>query len=809
MRARIRGRRVGRWVRMLLACSPVIAWAVTCSPAALAANPIQVENAKPGDSYWTAAIQDGLTANPPIEGYASVTSVRPGGTIGFDVRASGTASYRVEIDRLGWYGGSGGRRITCLEGSTVDPTCSHSEAGVRQPLAPRPDPVTGKLDAGWSVTDTLVVPADWVSGYYLAVFRLTSGPSAGQTGFTPFIVQAPVGDRATILVQVPSNTWQAYNTWGGEDLYTVPRAVKVSFNRPYAHRVVFSWEYPLIRFLERGGWDVSYATDADVDNDPGILLDHALDMSAGHDEYWSKGMRDGWEAARDAGVDLAFMGANAGFWQVRYEDGGRTMVGYKYSPDPYPDPAQKTTEFRWLHPPRPECALEGVQYAGTILYHEYPDYTVTAAAAHDPWFAGSGLSGGSVLPGLVGYETDALAPSCHVPTPTPLLSYSASPAAPWQPPVRAQATRYTACSGAEVFAAGSLQFAWGLDSWRDPSYSSSGLPPVPPASPSLQRITTNVLADLTRSHVPVPGPPEICVPTASFRASARAVGVGQPVTLQSTATDRYGQIASQIWDLAGIEAAGTTATRVFSTPGLFDLSLRVTDTSGAASTVTKVLPVCSCPPVTQSRSGASAASHPEAHDCHGVALGTLQTSRNRLWFTPVTGVNGFALRKYSLQLDSRGAVHERLLATIAGRFPTAARARLGKPPLLVDVTARVDGTPLDEQFVLASAPTAPAVSPAVLATTACNGDAARVLTPVFGGTAATPLAVALTGHGRVTMTITRGRGAMIYRRMIKLHRKRTIVALSSARLPRGRYEIQVSRPKTARSSWLMLTAVRI
>ncbi len=482
--------------------------ALVGSPAALAANPVQVENAKPGDSYWMAATQD--PSSSAIEGYATATSVRPGDSIGFHVSTNPAARYRIEIDRLGWYGGSGGRRVACLVRAALDASCSQDELGVQQPAAPAPDPVTGEVDAGWSVTDRLSVPADWTSGYYLAVFRLTSGPSAGQTGYTPFIVQAPVGDHAAILVQVPANTWQAYNTWGGEDLYTSPRAVKVSFNRPYALEGaaavgagrgggLFEWEYPLVRFLERTGWDVSYTTDDDVDRDPRILLHHALDMTAGHGEYWTKQMRDGWEAAQSAGVNLAFMGANAGYWQIRYEDNDRTIVSYKTSPDPDPDPTDKTVQFRQLSAPRPECQLEGVQFAGTVLYRNYLDYSVDVS---DPWFAGTGLTTGSVLPGLVGYETDAVDPTCHVPPVTPLLTYSSPPANPGGPPARADSVRYRACSGAEVFSAGSLQFSWGLDSWRDPRYSAPGFPPLPPASPGLQQAMTQALGDLTQRARP-------------------------------------------------------------------------------------------------------------------------------------------------------------------------------------------------------------------------------------------------------------------------------------------------------------------
>ncbi|MGB0093694.1 MAG: hypothetical protein WBP81_14335 [Solirubrobacteraceae bacterium] len=100
----------------LLALVAAIALAV--SPVAVAANPVQIENAKPGDSYWMPATQD--PASSAIEGYTTATSVRPGDSIGFHVSTSPAARYRIEIDRLGWYDGSGGRRVTCLVRAQLD-----------------------------------------------------------------------------------------------------------------------------------------------------------------------------------------------------------------------------------------------------------------------------------------------------------------------------------------------------------------------------------------------------------------------------------------------------------------------------------------------------------------------------------------------------------------------------------------------------------------------------------------------------------------------------------------------------------------
>ncbi len=785
---------------------------VAAPTAAVAANPVQIENAKPGDSYWTAATQDPSSSG--IQGYASPTSVQPGQSIGFHVSTSPAARYRIEIDRLGWYRGSGGRRVTCLVGSGLDPTCTADRSGVQQPAAPAPDPVTGELDAGWSQTDTLAVPANWTSGYYLAVFRLTSGPSAGQTGFTPFIVQAPVGDHAAILVQVPTNTWQAYNTWGGEDLYTTPRAVKVSFNRPYALQGptapgagrgggLFNWEYPLVRFLERGGWDVSYATDDDVDQDPSILLHHALDMTAGHDEYWSKQMRDGWEAARAAGVNLAFMGANTGYWQIRYEDGDRTIVSYKYSPDPDPDPTEKTVQFRQLPMPRPECELEGVQFSGTVLSGPYFDYVVAAGGAKDPWFTGTGLLTGAVLPGLVGYEADAISPRCHVPPMTLLLSAWVAPATVGQPPVDAESVRYTACSGAEVFSAGSLQFSWGLDPWRDPFYMHAGVPPPPPSSPGLQQAMTRALVDLTQSHVPVHGPPKICVPSSSFSASMARPVIGQPVVFASTARDKYGQIASQAWDLNGRGrfqgGAGPTATRSFSSPGLFRVGLRVTDSSGASSSTTRTFIVCTCPAAWQGRRwGAST--------CNGPSFGTLVSVKGRLAFKADPGVGRFTVRTYALALTANGGAGRALLSSFTAPAATVVGIRATQSPTLIDLATRIAGATVDQQFLIAARRSRRLPLPGALSGTACDGSAASILTPLFGAGRSAPLRVAVTGRGRIVVSLGRPGRAARALRILRGRGRPGVVSFGGLRLPRGTYDVTVS---TRLKERIVLIALRV
>jgi hypothetical protein len=307
----------------------------------------------------------------------------------------------------------------------------------------------------------------------------------------PFVVREPAGRSSAILVQAAVNTWQAYNRWGGRSLYANHTGVgddHVSFDRPYDQRgapryigrranLPQAWELPLVRFLEQGGFDVSYTTDVDTDRDPTGLLRHRLVISAGHDEYWTKTMRDAFERARDAGVNLAFLGGNTAYWQMRYEDGSRTIVEYRTGDrDPEPSLALKTVRFRDLVPARPECGLLGVQ----SLAIGNADYAPVVGTPPDPWFAGTGFTPGSVLKGLVGYEYDTRIDGCRTPPLTSLFhaSISGNP--------NADAVRYTAPSGARVFSAGSIRFATRLD------------PSGRHRDARLQRFMRNVLVDLTR-----------------------------------------------------------------------------------------------------------------------------------------------------------------------------------------------------------------------------------------------------------------------------------------------------------------------
>jgi hypothetical protein len=480
-----------------LAVAAAVALTIAAGAAASPAlKSIQAENALAG-TPWTRAEAD----TPAVQGYSSSPSIEQGQTLELHISTEPAARYRIEIFRLGWYGGVGARRVACL------PSCSTTKQGMPQPT-PSPASDTGELRAGWPATDVVNVQRSWTSGYYLANAETASGRAS-----IPFVVRAASDAPPTaILVDVPVNTWQAYNAWGGKSLYAfnsrARAAVKVSFDRPFERQTLwslFAHELPLARFLEREGYDVSYTTDVDVAKQPNELLRHRLVVTAGHSEYWTRSIRDAFETARDAGTNLAFVGADTGSWQARYEDNYRTLVEYRDgAADPVVDPGERTDLFRTLG--RAECSLRGNQYAGgKMLVGTPPSPNYIVAASTDPWFRGTGLSDGQFVAGLIGYEWDTAQPRCLDRPETVLLHYEGAP-------LPGDAVRYTASSGARVFSAGAMQFSWGLDA----SGSSSNF-----VSTGLQQFMRNVLSDLMQ-----PAPPSAV--TAQPAATGVAVQASLP-----------------------------------------------------------------------------------------------------------------------------------------------------------------------------------------------------------------------------------------------------------------------------------------
>ncbi len=460
-------------------------------PGSLAHNPTVLENEKEGAADWeiTAPAESG-----EIEGYASATSVERGRAIDLFVSTL-DPDYRIDVFRMGWYGGAGARRVA---GPIARP-------GLRQPVPPL-DPTTGLVECRWREPyhlPTADASGPWPSGVYLA--RLTASPS-GRQAYIVFVVRDDER-RSALLFQSSVTTYAAYNNWGGRSLYAFNSggrpARKVSFDRPYAMSpygvrldgagdFLRRWEYNTLRWLEREGHDVAYLTDVDTHARADLLPRHRIFLSVGHDEYWSWAMREHVDAARDQGVHLAFLGANACFWQIRFEPGAsgapdRTVVAYKdaVATDPVAaDPSEeraRRASGRWRDAPtaRPESALIGVMYLADPV-----DGDVVVDDA-DHWaFAGTGLRRGSVLPGLLGYEVDAVAEG----SPAGLRRLAHSPfSRPSGETGYADMTIHETAGGALVFATGSMYWNWGLDGYNAPRGHGDRV------SAAAQRITRNVL----------------------------------------------------------------------------------------------------------------------------------------------------------------------------------------------------------------------------------------------------------------------------------------------------------------------------
>jgi len=295
--------------------------------------------------------------------------------------------------------------------------------------------------------------------------------------------------RADLVVQQSVTTWQAYNRYGGESLYddmlglSGGHAKTVSFARPYANPgpagQFFEYELPAVRWLEAQGYDATYVTNLDFSRTPDTAQRGRVFVSIGHDEYWSLEQRDALERARAAGTWQAYLSANSAYWRVRVEPGAdgalRRITCFKDTPDPVGG-AAATVRFR--DPPlnRPENGLLGAMYEA---WHPVSVPLVVSQPGH--WlYAGTGLSGGDALAQVVGYEADRLFDNGWTPAGTQVLA-EAPLVDVFGTPSRHQLVLHAWPSGAQVLAAGTIEWSWAL--------STPGV-----ADARVQRVTANFLA---------------------------------------------------------------------------------------------------------------------------------------------------------------------------------------------------------------------------------------------------------------------------------------------------------------------------
>src|SRR5437763_2623889 len=418
-----------RWlIILLLSIAPSVPGSPDVASAVQAAyNPIVVENQQPGTDAWYIwkypKIADDTSQQ--IKGYASAVSVNKGQGITVYVSVNPAQTYMMDIYRIGCYGGAGGRLM-----QHMDPL-----PGVRQPACPV-DRTTGLIACNWTPGFTLTVPMTWTSGVYLVL--LTNART--YRNYIQFVVRDDAR-QAALLYQRSVTTDQAYNNYPddkatGKSLYdynsyganTVAgsrRAVKVSFDRPYADigsGNFLNWEVDAVKWLEQQGYDVSYSTDLDTHTNGSRLLDYRAFLAVGHDEYWSNEMYNAVQNARDAGVDLAFLGSNAVYWQIRFESSAsgvanRVEVCYKnVQLDPLYNINNTLVTVRWRDAPvnRPEQTLLGAMYTSITDSDNLYAYVVKNSSH---WiYTRTGLKDGDSIPNIVGYEADQQQASYPLPS---------------------------------------------------------------------------------------------------------------------------------------------------------------------------------------------------------------------------------------------------------------------------------------------------------------------------------------------------------------------------------------------------------
>lgn len=380
------------------------------------------ENEKPGTSDWK--IPPGLTGNP-IDGYANLTGATYGQQVTLYINTT-APTYHVDAFRMGYYQGLGARLIWRSKELTgyQQPPCNFT-AGINM------------VWCNWKPSLTVDITSNWPQGDYL--FKLVADP--GQQSYIPLTVWDPTS-HATYLIDNSVFTWQAWNNFGGYDMYggappgQTPtykdRSRVMSFDRPYltgnGAGDFLGNELPLIQFVEKHGLDVSYINDVLFSENPNVIFNHKVYLSLGHAECWDNQERDAAVQAINAGINFVFFGASPILRHVRLQPGphgtpDREMVDYR---NPYEDPLYGkdnalVTGNTWAQPPTnlPASLIVGDTYGGYGI--DDPMVIVDASA----WpFANTGLVNGSQLDNVVNFDYDYFDVNSPGPRDVQILAHS-------------------------------------------------------------------------------------------------------------------------------------------------------------------------------------------------------------------------------------------------------------------------------------------------------------------------------------------------------------------------------------------------
>jgi hypothetical protein len=427
-------------------------------------------------------------AEKQVWGYVDRHSVRPGESFNLMLAtrpAVPQRKVRAEVFRVG--PGADHDRQLVWRSDVVIATC-REVASTASAIGP-----------GWVPSVEIAAGDDWRSGFYtIDVVHEADGFRDLNVAYV--VVRNPrrSGD---ILIKLGTNTYQAYNGWGGQSLYGSDlygqRGQMVSFDRPTPPSF-FEFDAYLAVWLEavaaRHGWTVGYATNFDVHADPSLMDGYDLVIVPGHDEYWTKEEFDSFERRIfQAGRNVLFLGGDIAFFQARYADVnrppgtpdfGRQLVSFKNPKDPIrwraPDNLGEllvTARFR-EDARRPETMLTGVGSEGrfTPKTDRDPSYPIRVVTTDLPFFAGSGLQVGDSVGDLAGYEWGNTDPERDGKR---LWNAERSQIAPLDPhrvvvvlaarprddegrEGLAESVYFVSPAGAKVFSAGNIRWPWGL-----------------------------------------------------------------------------------------------------------------------------------------------------------------------------------------------------------------------------------------------------------------------------------------------------------------------------------------------------------